>query len=283
MSVPPTAHAAYISAPRNGQDTSSFHKFFESWLVEQNRHLHQLLSASKDKSSLSDEEEERVLRPLITVVVKHYEEYYQAKSKWSKDDVLSMFSPSWTSSLEDAFLWIGGWRPSMAFHLLYSKSGLQLEAKLAEIMNGLSSSDLGDLTPSQLGLVDELQRKTVLEEKRITEKMAKHQETVADTAMVKLSQLATELQIGLNEGVTDEQVDSTLAPKEEGLQRVLEKSDDLRLRTLKAVINILKPIQAIHFLIAAAELHLRIHEWGQKKDAANNNAASNVSMVSTGD
>lgn len=62
-------------------------------------------------------------------------------------------------------------------------------------------------------------------------------------------------------------VESTLAPKEEELEEVLQKADDLRLTTLKAVIEILTPIQAVHFLITAAELHLRLHDWGKKKDA----------------
>ncbi|KAL2469944.1 3-dehydrosphinganine reductase TSC10A [Abeliophyllum distichum] len=84
---------------------------------------------------------------------------------------------SWRSSLEDAFLWIGGWWPSMTFHLLYSKSGLQLEARLAEFIRGLSTGDLGDLSPCQLQLVNELQKNTIMKEKDSTEKYAKLQET----------------------------------------------------------------------------------------------------------
>jgi hypothetical protein len=41
---------------------------------------------------------------------------------------------------------------------------------------------------------------------------------------------------------------------------------DLLLRALKGVLEILTPIQAVHFLIAAAELHSRLHDWGKKKD-----------------
>ncbi|KAF9611246.1 hypothetical protein IFM89_028316 [Coptis chinensis] len=226
---------------------------------------------SSTETKPSRDEQERVLRPLIDRVVQHYEDYYRTKTISGKQDVLSVLSPSWTSTLEDAFLWIGGWRPSMAFHLLYSKSGLQMESKLAEIIRGLGTGDLGDLSPSQLVSVDELQRKTIKEERNITEKMAKHQETVADTSMVELSHIMTEFQ---NREIDDERVNSTLGPKKEGLQKILEGADDLRLRTLNGVISILTPIQAVHFLIAAAELHLRIHDWGKKKDAAQNHANS---------
>ena len=72
----------------------------------------------------------------------------------------------------------------MAFHLLYSKSGLQLEDQLADFIRGLSTGDLGDLSPTQLNQVDKLHSKTIKEERNISEKMAKHQETVADSSVV---------------------------------------------------------------------------------------------------
>ncbi|XP_058089694.1 protein DOG1-like 3 isoform X2 [Magnolia sinica] len=245
----------------------SFNKFFEDWLVEQDRHLQELIAASRDDSIRGNEEDR--LRPLINRVISHYDHYYHAKSMSARYDVLSMISPTWTSTLEDAFLWIGGWRPSIAFHLLYSKAGLQLEAQLADLLRGLSSGDLGDLSPSQLVRVDELQRSTIKEERKITEKMAKQQETVADSTMVELSHVATEM---LDEGrVVEEGVDTALGEKKEGLERILEMADELRLRTLRGVIDILGPLQAVHFLIAAAELHLRIHEWGKRRDGAGRN------------
>ncbi|KAL2540745.1 protein DELAY OF GERMINATION 1-like [Abeliophyllum distichum] len=110
----------------------SFDRFFECWLVEQNQYLEELVSASKEIEQCREDEngrltiqeglDERFLCPLTKRVVKHYEHYYRAKSTWAKYHILSMFSPSWRSSL-DAFLWIGGWRPSMTFHL-WLKSGL---------------------------------------------------------------------------------------------------------------------------------------------------------------
>ncbi|KAL4393782.1 hypothetical protein AHAS_Ahas02G0086400 [Arachis hypogaea] len=106
---------------------------------------------------------------------------------WAKHDVLAMLSPTWRSSLEDAFLWIGGWRPTMAFHLLYSKAGLQFEAKLDELLQSLRTSDLDDLLATQLAQIDEIQKRTITEERKITDMMATHQEIVADASMVELS------------------------------------------------------------------------------------------------
>ena len=51
------------------------------------------------------------------------------------------------------------------------------------------------------------------------------------------------------------------------MEEILHNADDLRLRTLKVILDIVTPMQAVQFLIAAAELHLRFHDWGKKKDA----------------
>ncbi|XVF14757.1 hypothetical protein REPUB_Repub09cG0089500 [Reevesia pubescens] len=267
MSVVPSSGTYMASAIQNSTSDhrETFKNFFECWLVEQNQHLQELVAASKQDSSV----DKQSLRSLVKRVLDHYEHYYKAKARWSRQDVLAMLSPSWTSTFEAAFLWIGGWRPSMAFHLLYSKSGLQLADQLDELIRGLGRGDLSDLSPSQLSRIDKLHARTIREEKEISEKMAKLQETVADSSMVELSQLVSEIMTsGDGEGVGFEKgrVESAVESKVEGLMQMLQRADDLRLKTLKAVIDILSPIQGVHFLIAAAELHLRIHEWGKQRD-----------------
>lgn len=245
-------------------DPESFGGFFENWLRVQDRDLQDLVSAARANESI------RSLNELVGRVMSHYENYYRVKSESVKRSVLQMLTPTWRSTLEDAFLWIGGWRPSMAFHLLYSKSGLQLEAGLSKLLSGLITGDLGDLSPSQLTRVDELHRETIKEEKASTETLAAYQETVADSSMVELSHVVTELtrnpDMETRVESLEERLELTLSKKEDRLEEILEKADDLRLRTLKKVVEILSPIQAVHFLIAAAELHLRVHEWGKKKD-----------------
>ncbi|KAK9167499.1 hypothetical protein Scep_002690 [Stephania cephalantha] len=223
-------------------------------------HLNDLITAASTVNN--DDQQQGLLSPLVNRVIRHYEHYYKAKSRWVDRDVLAMLAPSWRSTLEDAFLWLGGWRPTMAFHLLYSKSGIQMETRLAELTRGLGigKTDLGGLSPSQLSKADELQRRTVREERAVSERMAEVQESVADAEMVELTHLVSEEE-------EEERVESAMKGKREGLVEVVEWADDLRLRTFKSVIELLTPIQAVHFLIAAAELHLKMHEWGEKRDA----------------
>ncbi|CAN1335792.1 Protein DOG1-like 3 [Linum perenne] len=158
--------------------------------------------------------------------------------------------------------------PSMAFHLLYSKSGLQLETNLQDLIRGITTADLSDISASQFRRIDELQAATIREEKLITEKMAKVQESVADFNMVDLSHTMSEMiRSGADERMKD-QVDSALTTKEKKLEEILRVADELRLATLRAIVDVLTPIQAVHFLIAVAELHLRVHDWGKRRDDA---------------
>ena len=284
-------------ATRTEMRADNFNEFFRHWLSEQNQDLRQLVAAAEAYENRRRQLQnchqnragnghkdngERVLGQIVEKVVQHYEKYYEIKSRCENQDVLAMLSPSWRSKLEDAFVWIGGWRPSMAFMLLYSKLGLQVEAGLAELMRSVPTGDLADLSQDQIRRVDELQLNTIEEEKRISEKMAKQQQKMADSSMTELSHVVTEM-IRNHEtraeeiGFDSARVRLVLKEKEEGLESVLHMADELRLTTLKKVINILSPIQGVHFLIAAAELHLRVHEWGTQRDATAAAAAASSS------
>ncbi|KAG7987006.1 hypothetical protein I3843_03G111000 [Carya illinoinensis] len=257
MSALPNSYTFLAHAITNDTyEREGFSKFFDSWLSEQDQYLQELISVSKRynqnadpnstatstaESSTHDQVHDQVVHepvlcPLINRVIQHYEHYYGAKSTWAKQD-----------------------------------SGLQLEEHLADLIRGLGTGDLGDLWPSQLNLVDALQRRTLMEERELTEGLAKHQETVADSSMVELSHEVTELLREREAGgdgtrLDEDRVDSALAPKEEGLADILQTADDLRLRTLKGILDVLTPIQAVHFLIAAAGLQLRLHNWGKERD-----------------
>ncbi|KAI3697232.1 hypothetical protein L6452_30097 [Arctium lappa] len=249
----------------------TFHRFFDSWLDELHTNLEQLVSAaSRHHDDEHIQDNSSVLSPLIEKAMGHYEQYYKAKSDGAKGDVISMFSPTWLTKLEDSLLWIAGWRPTTAVHLLYSKSGIQLEDRLSDLVPTLTVGDLGDLTSNQINQIDEIQRKTIREERMVSEKMAKLQESAADTPMVNLSNEESEkIRKGNDDGGRngDREVDKVLESKKDELEEVLHMADDLRMETLRSVVEVLTPMQAVYFLIAAAELHLRLHEWGKKRDA----------------
>lgn len=50
------------------------------------------------------------------------------------------------------------------------------------------------------------------------------------------------------------------------LVSVVRKADDLRMRTLRRLAELLTPQQAAEFLIAAAELQFGVRDWGRMQD-----------------
>ena len=162
-----------LAQPSNGE---SFAKFFECWILKQTRDL-AALRAAASATTPAGPEDDADLRRLVDRVLGHYEHYYRAKSASADDDVLPMFSPSWISATETLYLWCGGWRPTAALQLLYSKSGAQLEAQLPAFLDGggLPDGDLGSLSAEQLQAADELQRRTIRSEREIDEAAASAQ------------------------------------------------------------------------------------------------------------
>ncbi|KAG5546102.1 hypothetical protein RHGRI_018319 [Rhododendron griersonianum] len=216
-----------------------FHRFYETWFDHLRLLVDQLSQAPKPPTS---QDHHDALHHLVQKAMAHYAEYYRVKSLAAKHDVLSVFAAPWSTSLERSLLWIGGWRPTTAFHLIYTESSIMFESKIVDILRGLRTGDLGDLSPGQFRRVSELQCDTVREENAITDELSEWQDGSGDM-------------LGLVCG-------GIAYGKMERLGRVLEKADDLRLRTVRNVVEMLTLQQAVQFLIAAAELQFGVHIWG---------------------
>lgn len=61
------------------------------------------------------------------------------------------------------------------------------------------------------------------------------------------------------------EVDRALDKQATEMVGILEAADGLRLSTLKELVGILTPKQAVDFLAAGKKLHLCVHEWGKKR------------------
>ncbi|XP_068666704.1 protein DOG1-like 3 [Aristolochia californica] len=212
-----------------------FDGFYRTWLQDHRRYLQRLLSAPRDPPH------HHLLQALVDGVVAHYHTYFLAKSRFAKQDVLAIFDATWSTTFERPFHWIAGWRPTVAFHLFYSESSLRFETQLPDILDGRGSRDLGDLDPAQLQRISDLHLETVREEKWITAQMADWQESFSDSL-------------------------SELDKMMEELQKILEEADQLRLATIRRVVENLNPLQAVDFLTAAAELQIGIRQWGEERD-----------------
>ncbi|XP_062096077.1 protein DOG1-like 4 [Humulus lupulus] len=225
---------------------TSFTNFYETWFEQLHHLVHQLVAAHRPPTTPDHNYD---LEHLVNKVMSHYTEYYQVKSVAAESDVLSVFAAPWATTLERSLHWMAGWRPTTVFHLIYSESSILFESHIIDILRGLRTGDLGDLSPSQFRRVSELQCETVREENGITAEFSEWQDS------------ASELM----------NVSANVSEKIGRLVSVLRKADDLRLRTIQRVVELLTPQQAVEFLIAAAELQFGVRAWGVNHDRQREN------------
>ncbi|XP_050222106.1 protein DOG1-like 3 [Mercurialis annua] len=159
------------------------------------------------------------------------------------------------------------YRPSIYIRLLYSLCGSQVETLISEYLDQGSSprtGNLGELSSQQMHKVNDLHCRIVKQEEQLTSKQASLQENMADDPV---SLIAKEHRDGLE---SYELVNGSIQKYEEAMCGILQEADNLRLTTLKELLSILTPFQAVDFLAAYKKLHLCLHEWGKIRDVSQN-------------
>ncbi|KAF0925320.1 hypothetical protein E2562_016013 [Oryza meyeriana var. granulata] len=203
--------------------------------------FHGLRELRRDLRSARWADDPAQLGALVGRFVAHMEYYCAARAEM---DPVWMLSAPWASPVErGAAYWLAGWRPTTLVHLLYTESGGRFEAQLPDLLLGVRSGNLGDLSPAQLAQIDDLQRRTVAEEDGLSREMAQVQEGHGAVA---------------SGGEID--VDGIV----ERARAVLGHADALRLRTMKRAVEILDPAQAAELLVAAADMEIGFREFGLK-------------------
>ncbi|XP_059284152.1 protein DOG1-like 4 [Lycium ferocissimum] len=224
----------------------SFQRFYQTWFDQLKEIVHQLNQAPKPATN---DQHRELHQQLVQKVMSHYYEYYRVKSLAAKNDILSVFAAPWSTSLERSLHWIAGWRPTTAFHLIYTESSILFESHIIDILRGLRYGDLGDLSPDQLSRVSELQCEAVHEENAISDELSDWQDGASEI-------------IGLM---------GDIDTKMEMLVEILEKADKLRMKTIENLVELLTPQQAVEFLIASAYLQFGIRRWGINHDRQRGN------------
>ncbi|KAI3958980.1 hypothetical protein MKX01_023656 [Papaver californicum] len=155
----------------SSSDQVQFRECYQNWMIQQQELLKELLQVYNQKPN--DEQE--------------LQNYNDRRAQLANDDAPCFFSPTWCSSIENSHFWLGGCRPSLMIRFVYSLCGSQFESQLTEFLQGVRKGNIGELSASQLSLLSELQCKTILEEKRLSKKMASLQENIADYPLTRLA------------------------------------------------------------------------------------------------
>ncbi|CAN8259337.1 unnamed protein product [Cochlearia groenlandica] len=223
---------------------SNFKKFQQSWIEQLQNHLNHLRTVQTHHGNSVAGQEDK-LKEAVERVMEHLREYHREKWETTEKDVVGVMASPWSSALERSLHWVGGWRPTTLFHLVYTESSILFESRIVDILRGFRTGDLGDLSPFQFRTVSELQCETVKEENAITEELSEWQDDASDLVM------GTSLDL-------DHRI--------RRLAEIVHGADDLRLRTITRVMELLSPLQQAEFLIAAAELRAGVSGWGASHD-----------------
>lgn len=213
-------------------EEAEFKVYYERWLEKLESLMHELLVAPRDPDHVDEQ------KALIDWAFKHYEEHYAAKADFVRRDVGRALRPPWLSSLERGLLWMGGWKPTVAFRLAFT---LKDSGVFGEIMAAEKVEEL-----------EKMREKTRAEEKAVEEEKEAAQAAAAAEVL------------GVERGSEAE---------ERGMRRLVEAAekavlaaDELRLDAMRRAVAVLTPLQAVDFLSSAAMLHVRVHEWGILRD-----------------
>ncbi|KAE8706082.1 CBL-interacting serine/threonine-protein kinase 12-like [Hibiscus syriacus] len=166
---------------------------------------------------------------------------YQQESQTSRQDISALFSPSWNTALENSMLWIAGCRPSIYIQLTYALSGSQVEFQLDEIIQGLVRESLGQISATQLRMINDLHLKTIKEERKLSSQLASLQENIADQPIAMVAKRLSHV------GEPSREVDRALDELDVSMSNILQEADKLRLSTLKELLGILTPLQGVDF------------------------------------
>lgn len=130
----------------------SFELFFEHWLIDQERYLQELVRMIECSN---DEENDIRCNGLIQEVLAHLNQYYVAKERVASQNVFLVFTPTWFSSFERIYLWIGGFKPGLFI--------------------GIVINNVLDLTDDQSQRINTLMTQVKEQEKELTEELARVQ------------------------------------------------------------------------------------------------------------
>ncbi|MCL7035696.1 hypothetical protein MKW94_020390 [Papaver nudicaule] len=227
----------YNNNNRGDQSRIIFEEFFTGWLIRQKNYLDQLISARKNFQNTPESE----LRSLVSQILTHYQQYYAAKAVATHDDVFVMFTPPWFSSYERSYLWLTGFKPSLAFKILEK------------------SVNQDEITDEQLEGLYTLKKRMKAAERELNGEMARVQESRMLPPLVNLA-LA-------GKRVDGETVDAAVQTLTKQMETLVESADFIRMTTARTIVEILSPVQSVRFLAAAAQFQINIRMLGLQRDA----------------
>ncbi|XP_010414743.1 PREDICTED: transcription factor TGA4-like [Camelina sativa] len=218
--------------------SETFTSFFNDWLLRHRQLIQQLAHFDDETTSVTPVEEES----LVTQFLSHCLQYYQEKSaavSVAGDDIYDFFSPPWLSSCEKLILWIGGFKPGMVFKLI--------------------TTSVNDLTCQQKDQLESIRLETKRRERALMGRFAHLQQSVGDPLLLVPFKRIGASRLGEREQSKMEEAMEVLKRE---MKEAMKNADQLRCVTVRKVVEVLNPGQAIKLLRAAGEFYFKLRDLG---------------------
>ncbi|XP_004150221.1 protein DOG1-like 1 [Cucumis sativus] len=241
---------------------------FEEWMQLQREDLTHLL---KSLHQPTNNDTTTTTTTVIRNCISHFEHYISNRTLLAQEHPSPLFAPTWCTSLENSLLWMAGCRPSIFIRLIYALTSCSSEPLITnddDNKNGNNTvTSIGELSPSQMTRVNGLHMRTIKAEEKLTSELASWQEELADEPIALIAAKGDCGDEVVLNNMMNEEAEMALKEHEKVMGKVIGKADELRLNTMKElVLEILKPTQALQFLVASKKLHLSLHQWGKRRD-----------------
>uniref|UniRef100_A0ACD5TGI8 Uncharacterized protein n=1 Tax=Avena sativa TaxID=4498 RepID=A0ACD5TGI8_AVESA len=215
----------------NGNGALAFGVEYARWLEEHNQKVDELGAAVSAHAGDSD------LQAIIDAIMARCHEISRLKDAAAKADAFQVLSGTWTTPVERCFLWLGGFRPSELLKLLASR--------------------LEPLTEKQLGSICVLQRSSQQAEDALSLETEMLRQSAAETVAGASGSSSSCRAAGSSAGDCTGHMAAAVA-KLGALETLLRQADDLRLRVLLEVQQILTTRQCARALLAVSDYFSRL-------------------------
>ncbi|XP_073053931.1 protein DELAY OF GERMINATION 1-like [Primulina eburnea] len=245
----------------NSDDRTVLPCLYKEWMSLQEQELSDLLQHSlnlnKSVQNATDDEE---MASLLDNIAHNFKDYAVRRRHLARKDVCGFLSQSWRTTFENSISWMGGCRPSSFFRLFYALCGSEIDSRLSQFFQDGSSSEFPVLSAIQLSSTDNLQRRTIADEEKLSTKLASLQQEIADMPLALIARKSSP------EYKLNEEAREAISKIEEATVCMFEEADELRLKTYEELVKILTPAQTLDYIIAVKKLILCVRAWGIEKD-----------------
>jgi len=229
-----------------------FEKYADTWFHEYRLRLEKL------KEAITDQRSDDKLHALVKESEDAFDELFAEKHRAVDADVLHVMAGLWRTPLEVSFLWNGGLRPTTLFQLIYHMVGAQVENNLGRLLSGGAFPPMASLTGKQLEVLSEMQLETTKIEDSLSDESASLQMNLADLPLPGLADPSK-----ADPDAFSSSIQAAMHERLSSLKQLVHQGDDLRLGTVKKVLDILTTRQQIELLAGMSELVLALRKIGE--------------------